>query len=130
MKHIFKYKGRRCIVMRTEIGNYCAYVETTVRIGLSVGDPSPEEGVSCHGGVTFSGTMQGEGDVWFFGMDFAHYGDKFKLILPNSNMKLTSFSEGHRWTFLEVVKETKKMCVEVLKYEVQVQGKTQTQGSV
>lgn len=31
--------------------------------------------VDVHGGLTFSGTQDGEGDVWWLGFDCAHAGD-------------------------------------------------------
>jgi hypothetical protein len=107
----FRHKGRVCVIKQVDFGipasigigkHYCAYAETTlVGMGYSeLGDLSPESLISCHGGLTFAGELEGHGKNWFFGMDFAHAGD-----------------EDRGWTVKSVKSETIKLCEEVIRYE-------------
>lgn len=115
VKKIWKYKGRKCVIIWVHNNHFCAYVETklkNVAYSQEFGDyhTSPEGNISCHGGLTFAGNISELNDnKWYFGMDFAHYGDYIEGL---SNME-----EGHQWLLGEVQDEANKMCDSILEYE-------------
>lgn len=109
------YRGRRCVILWVR-DHYCAYVETKLK-GIEYThnfgdyDTSPDSNIECHGGVTFSGKLEGlQDDNWYFGMDFAHFGD----YLPN--VCLSSYT-GKKWKLQEVVEEAERMCDSIIEYE-------------
>lgn len=73
----FSYEGTECVVLENGLGFLCGYA--------SVGTDSPLYGVSydkvrfehdvVHGGLTFSGTMDGSDGLWWFGFDCEHAWD-------------------------------------------------------
>jgi hypothetical protein len=120
---VFRYKGKKCVILKIMKGHFCAYVETKLRLGYSeLGPMSPDSFIRCHGGVTFAGELKGHKE-WFFGMDFAHAGDRtrFPDIDIVKHPELKSVKEGHEedhdWTLEEVKMETEKLADEVIQYE-------------
>lgn len=120
IKKVWEYKKRKCVIIWVH-SHFCAYVETKLK-NISYSEKfgesftSPEYNIDCHGGVTFSGEIKElKDDKWYFGMDFAHYGDYVDMsyVAPN----FSSMEDGHRWTLEEVQYETERMCNSVLKYE-------------
>ena len=66
--------------------------------------------VDCHGGLTFSGNGKDfyqklPPGYWYYGWDYAHFGDYTKLN-----------PSGKKWTLLEVLEEGKKVLKQFKKY--------------
>jgi hypothetical protein len=74
------YKGKDCVILlMNELHHYNMYVESKHNIGYSE-SLSPDSCIDCHGGVTFSGVLDiKDAKPWYFGADFAHYGDRISL---------------------------------------------------
>jgi len=112
------YKGKDCVILlMNELHHYNMYVESKHNIGYSEHHDhslSPESCIDCHGGVTFAGPLNGIEDAkpWYFGADFAHYGDR--ISLPNG---INVFDDGHAWTLEEVEKECERFADSVIEYE-------------
>jgi hypothetical protein len=132
----FTHKGRICVIRNApSFRHYNAYVQTRLRCVYNTKrHVSPEREIRCHGGVTFGGTLPGR-KGWFFGMDFAHYGDfiempqGMKINMFEDGHKWTNmFEDGHKWTIEEVKIETEELCEEVLRYEMMVKGKHWREG--
>jgi hypothetical protein len=120
---VFTYRQRKCIIMWTQ-GHYCVYAETKLHGreysegGYQENEDEPnkesraDSWIDCHGGVTFSGTLDGH-DEWFFGIDFAHYGDFIEGMDT-----MTSAGIGVRkWSLEDVKQETVRLCKNTIKYE-------------
>jgi len=118
IKKRFTYRGRDCVIIWV-MGHFNAYVETTLK-GMNYSrkrnrDIGPDAKITCHGGLTYSGKLNYYGidelkdtKKWYFGMDFAHAWDY---------MEWRPRKDAHKWKLKEVVKETKQLCDEVIKYE-------------
>jgi len=138
---VFTYRERKCVILRTHVlPHFNAYAETKLkgqpynRMRRKRGNESdareyggftPEQNISCHGGITFAGTLPKHKE-WFFGMDFAHYGDYVEMpdYRDKNNETLVGWEEGKHWTLEEVKEETMKLCDEIIAYE-QKYGKVQ-----
>ena len=110
------YKGKDCVILlMNDLHHYNMYVESKHQIGYSEhGSLSPASCIDCHGGVTFAGPLSvvKGSKPWYFGADFAHYGDR--ISLPNG---INVFEDGHAWTLEEVEKECEKFADSVVEYE-------------
>lgn len=89
------------IIQKTELNVYCGYVGVPLTHILFARTYSSIPGyLKVHGGVTYSGPMDGIGDdFWFFGFDCAHYGDE----VPGFKVGLGT---GEYREFPYVLKET------------------------
>lgn len=92
----FEAFGLNCMIRRNiHIGNWCGYVEIPKKSILhgkdynvfGKGNESLEDAIdsiSVHGGLTWSGELNGEGDRYWFGFDCAHAGDAVFYDAPAS----------------------------------------------
>lgn len=115
----FSYHGSsgdtKCIVRENLMGFLCGYA--------SVDQSSPLYGADydsvelnpnvVHGGLTFSGTMQGYDGLWWFGFDCAHAFDApydveryDSLFKGSEGGAMTFFKSGETWTPEKVEAET------------------------
>lgn len=115
IKKEWDYKKRKLVIIWIN-GHFCAYAETKLKEvsyseNLGSYETSPESNISAHGGITYSGNLPYPKyeDKWFFGIDFAHYGDYVE--------GMSHYGEEKIWTLEEVEKETEDMLDSILKYE-------------
>ena len=98
-------EGYKCKVICIPYGHRCGYV------GINKSHPlygktymTLEEDFNVHGGITYSGYMEGETD-WFFGFDTAHAGDKTDPEI------LKMFDTNYTDMSMRGVVRTSKYCV-------------------
>lgn len=134
----FEHCGYRCLVVVNRMCLRCGYV--------GVPDNHPdykksymdvEEKYTVHGGLTFSDKIKYIGaepdDLWYFGFDCGHYGDKYAIedavkygmyISPHT---VKVFGEINKTAIIECskdyVKEQCKLLAEQLKREESDNGK-------
>ena len=72
------HKGLLWLTIHNGAGYRCGYVALPRSHPLHGKSYEDLAGISVHGGLTFSGSMEG---VWLLGFDCAHYGDSVDLAL-------------------------------------------------
>lgn len=118
----FEYEGEShglpIYVWYNRMGFRCGYVaipESHPLCGVYY-DDVPEDVICCvHGGLTYSGNLQGEA-AWAFGFDCAHLGDApDDSIASNELSPMASYvwddlyAKAHVWKLDEVIKECGKL---------------------
>lgn len=80
----FEYKGFNCLVVFNSGAYRCGYVgvpKSSKLYGMRYGHLT---GIEVHGGVTFSGNLNGtefENDgLWYFGFDCIHISDRYDFV--------------------------------------------------
>ena len=98
--------GYKVMIMRKEYeGNNNGYVylpEGHLYHGWFY-DNINDDGIEVHGGLTFSGPMDGQ---WLIGFDTAHWDDSCPLEPRNR--------DGHYWTHEEVLTELKRLVAQMI----------------
>lgn len=81
VEKIFDYKGYKCAVVMQDMGHRCGYVGVPKGHEL-YGKDYTDIDIECHGGLTYSTfevgssyPIQEDNELWWFGWDYAHYGD-------------------------------------------------------
>lgn len=74
----FEYKGFKVVIKRMmylggQLNGYVRIPKAHKFYGKSYSDDVVED-IECHGGLTFSGDLEDDGD-WYIGFDTAHYQD-------------------------------------------------------
>lgn len=99
----YKEGLRWCIRVNPGLLNYCAYVGIPIN-SIAAKKDYDSIPVSVHGGWTFGGTIDFEvgddKDWWWYGWDYAHYGDYIpgmRGFFGNETL--------HEWTLDEVKEE-------------------------
>lgn len=79
----FKIDDLYCVILRhNKYGHLCGYVGVKQNHFLyGVNYHNVEKTIDVHGGLTFSGKMYDEFDVWFFGFDCAHVDDLIPISI-------------------------------------------------
>lgn len=80
----WEHAGMTCALRHGFNGAPCGYVLVPEGHPLhGVGyDDANDTGVYAHGGLTFAGSLEGDGN-WWLGFDMAHYGDlDFAALTP------------------------------------------------
>ena len=126
IEHRVKYKGLRIVVKTTDMGHRCGYV------GVPKGHPlygmnydkAEAEGITAHGGLTFSDGDEDGGmwhlgfdeGYWYLGFDCAHIGDAPDpdLVADEFMAYAQRLGDGHVWTLEEVKAECKALAESIL----------------
>lgn len=80
---VFEHCGFACVVVMQDLGHRCAYVGVPKGHKFYNLDYYCDEmmNIECHGGLTYSGDgsnsypIATDEELWWFGWDYAHYGD-------------------------------------------------------
>lgn len=106
------HAGLRCKVIGSPIGNFNGYVAVP-KGHVAFGKDYDSLPIDVHGGLTFGQQGQkekdgwwGDSDLWWFGFDTAHAGDRVQSDYSR---------EGHWWTLEEVISETERMAEQFAK---------------
>ena len=96
--------GLHCVVVT--LGTHpCCYIGVpgdSPAVGFSYDDVT----VSCHGGLTFSGSLEGFRDgYYYYGWDYAHGGDytDYSIMIPG----FSRFSQGVKYSVDDLAKDIK-----------------------
>jgi len=102
--------GLRCKIWRNQLGAWCGYAGVVPSSPLYEKDRNSQklEDICVHGGLTFSGKHEEEGDIWFFGFDCCHAGD----FIPAINLDLKQ--SVHYWDIDKVKDEVTKLARQLI----------------
>lgn len=103
VEKVFKHNGLTCVVAMMSLGHRCGYVGVPKGHSLYGKDYTDiYEKIDCHGGLTYSSDFKfydeegfttyptkEKNNLWWFGWDYAHYGDgiDFESVIENFGLE-------------------------------------------
>jgi len=106
----WSYKGKKCKVVRHDMGHYCGYVRTSFSDDFTYSDFHHFENnlVSVHGGLTYGVDEDG-----WVGFDCAHAGDKCVDEDGNDFGRMESYNTTTVWAPEDVRDEVESLAEQV-----------------
>lgn len=107
VEKVFEYKGLTCVVAMMSLGHRCGYVGVPKEHKYYGANYVDVNHIDCHGGLTYSSPHENcnypvkeHSDLWWFGWDYAHYGDGYDMASIVENFGVEKVEDIKKYNIL------------------------------